>query len=291
MAGKLLILPFDHRGSLAKDLLNAGENLTRRQKQQMKNFKNIIYQGFVKTVKQYADRSGFGVLVDEEFGRDILKKADRFGVVVMMPVEASGRPGLQFDYGDKFGEQIKRVNPDYVKVLIRYNPLNCGVNRGQLKKLQQLNDFCQANNYRLVLELLVPPAGDDLNISGSEENYDKKLRLLRTQQAIKEISRKVQVDVWKLEWFSRAGWREIAKTIGPDARIIMLGRGGNKQQVKKWLADALTCKQVIGLAIGRTIFLAVLKKYHHRKLNKKQAVDQISKKFDFFVKMWQSKRK
>ena len=291
MIKKLLILPSDHRSSLARDLLKVTGKLNRRQTKQFKKLKDIIYQGFVQVVNLYDDRSSFGVLIDEEFGFDIIKKADRFGVVVAVPVEASGQPGFKFDYGEDFGKHIKKVDPDYVKVLIRYNPLNKGVNSGQLKKLKRLNDFCQENNYQMLLELLVPPAGEDINVAGSEENYDKKLRLMRTLQAIKEISKVIKVDIWKLEWFSKAGWNQISRAIDDNAQMIILGRGGNKQQVKKWLVDAAGCKKVIGFAIGRTIFLKALEDYQAKKISKNQAVDMIANNFNFFVKIWNKTRK
>lgn len=290
MRQKLLILPSDHRSSLARDLLGVTGKLTGSQKRKMMVFRDMVYRGEIKTVKQHSSLEEFGVLFDEEFGSKVIKKAKRLGVVVAVPVEASGHSELIFEYGDKFGQHIKKVNPDYVKVLIRYNPSNKSVNRKQLEKIRKLDKFCRKNNYSVMLELLVPATDNDLKKAGSQEAYDKKLRLEKSIKAIYELRENIKVEIWKLEWFSKSGWNKICKVIGEDERMIMLGRGGNKQQVKQWLIDATSCKKVIGFAIGRTIFLQSLKDYVSGKFTKRQAIDKIADNFGFFVKVWNSKR-
>ncbi len=290
MQETLLILPSDHRSSLARDLLGATGELTNDQKKKMSLFRDIVYSGEIKVVRKYSNRKDFGVLFDEEFGSKVIKKAKRFGVVVAIPVEASGKKELELDYGDDFGQHIKKMNPDYVKVLIRYNPSNKKINLRQLKILKKIDKFCRANDYKVMLELLVPATKNDLKKFGSQENYDKKLRLEKSIKAISEMREVIKVEIWKLEWFSRSGWNKVARVIGDDERMIMLGRGGNKQQVKKWLIDATSCKKVIGFAIGRTIFLQSLKDFVGKKITKRQAIDKIAGNFDFFVNIWNNKR-
>ncbi len=39
-----------------------------------------------------------------------------------MPAERSGQNMFDFQYGEDFGEHILSFDPDFTKVLVRYNP-------------------------------------------------------------------------------------------------------------------------------------------------------------------------
>ncbi len=39
-----------------------------------------------------------------------------------MPVERSGQNMFDFQYGEDFAAHIERFDPDFAKVLVRYNP-------------------------------------------------------------------------------------------------------------------------------------------------------------------------
>ena len=44
------------------------------------------------------------------------------GIKFAAPVEKSGQKIFDFEYGNSFGEKIKEVNADFVKILVRWNP-------------------------------------------------------------------------------------------------------------------------------------------------------------------------
>ncbi|NCN07329.1 DUF2090 domain-containing protein [Candidatus Falkowbacteria bacterium] len=286
MDKQLLILPFDHRSSFSKNILGISGKLNLKQKKEISDLKKIIFEGFLTVYKKYDIKDYFGILVDEEYGLSVLKQAKKNKAIVCLPVEKSGQKELKFEYGSAFGLHIKKINPDYVKVLVRYNPLNKEVNKKQLARLKTLGDFCAKNNYKIILELLVPPTEYDLKKSKTEDKYNNTLRLKRSVGAIKEIKKFLAVDTWKLEYFSQAGWRKIIRTVGKNSKIILLGRGENKAVVDGWIEDAAGFSQIVGFAIGRTIFLEELKKYHAGKITKKTAILKISNNFDYFVKLW-----
>ena len=62
--------------------------------------------------------------MDEQFGapKRIPEQAKERGLILAMPVEKSGQDEFDFDYGDQFGEHIERFDPDFSKVLVRFNP-------------------------------------------------------------------------------------------------------------------------------------------------------------------------
>ena len=59
-----------------------------------------------------------------------------------MPVEKSGQNEFDFQYGDDFGEHIEQFDPDFSKVLVRYNPDgDAEMNERQLGRLKRLADW------------------------------------------------------------------------------------------------------------------------------------------------------
>lgn len=282
----LLILPFDHRSSFSKNILGLEGKLNTKQKKEITELKKIIFDGFLLVMKKYKNKDFFGILVDEEYGSSIIKQAQKSQAIVCLPVEKSGQEILQFEYGTSYGDHIKKIKPDYVKVLVRYNPLNKSINQKQLQRLKELDKFCRNNNYQVILELLVPPTEYDLKISKNEKTYNNKLRLNRTIGAISEMKKVINVDTWKLEYFSLISWKKVIKVTGKKSKIILLGRGEDKSVVDKWIRDASKFEQIIGFAIGRTIFLDELKKYVSGKISKKTATTRIAANFDYFVKLW-----
>ena len=51
------------------------------------------------------------MLVDEQFGSDIPKRAKEEGLVLSMPVEKSGQDEFDFQYGEDFGKHIAELRP------------------------------------------------------------------------------------------------------------------------------------------------------------------------------------
>ena len=290
MEKQLFILPFDHRKSFVKDLLGCEKKPDKEQSKKISDLKQIIYEAFLKTRAGHLDKNNFGILVDWQFGSKIIKDAKKNCITTCVPVEKSGQDLFDFEYGKKFGEYIKKANPDYVKVLVRYNPENIQDNKIQLKKLKDLSVFCKKNNFKLIFELLVPPTETDLKICKNYEGYDANVRPQKTAQAIKEIVKEVDVAVWKLEGAKIEQWKGIVSCIKRGSKIIILGRAGSKTKVKKWLKDAIQFKEIIGFAVGRTIFFESLKSYLSKEISREEAIDIIAKDFNYFIKTWHIQR-
>ena len=74
-----------------------------------------------------------------------------------MPVEKSGQNEFDFQYGDEFGEHIERFDPDFSKVLVRYNPDgDAEMNTRQMERLKRLSDWLHEHDRKFLFELLVP---------------------------------------------------------------------------------------------------------------------------------------
>ncbi len=241
--------------------------------------KEMIFDAFLLSAKNKRD---FAILVDEKFGENVLLKAKKEKVKICLPVEKSGQEELKLEFGKDFGKHIKKFDPEYVNVLIRYNSLNKEINKRQLEVLSLIDNFCRENKYKVLLELLVPPTKEEASI----DNYDILLRHKKTIEAINEIKPKIKVSIWKLEGFNKKQWKSVIESLNKGSKIVLLGRGEDKSKVSKWMKDAAPYEEIIGFAIGRTIFLEPLKEYQNKKLSKEKAIEKISGNFNYFINLW-----
>ena len=176
------------------------------------------------------------MLVDEQFGGDIPAQAKQRGLVLAMPVEKSGQNEFDFQYGDQFGAHIEEFDPDFSKVLVRYNPDgDAEMNARQAGRLKQLADWLHDNDRKFLFELLVPgrPTTSSSSVGGDADRYDTELRpelMIRTIAELQDAG--VEADIWKIEGVDERGDCERivaqARTGGRDGVVcVVLGRGAS----------------------------------------------------------------
>src|SRR3954451_23482142 len=202
--GKLYILAFDHRGSFQKKMFGIEGDPTPEQTETISDAKHLIFEGMVKAVDAGVDPHASGVLVDEQFGapRNIPGDAKQRGLLLAMPVEKSGQNEFDFEYGDDFGAHIEEFDPDFSKVLVRYNPEgDAEMNARQTERLKRLADWLHEHYRKFLFELLVPAEDAQLEQAGGDEDrYDAELRPELMRRAIVQIQEfGVEVDIWKIE--------------------------------------------------------------------------------------------
>src|ERR1700678_3180443 len=152
---KLYILAFDHRGSFQKKFCGIDGEPDSEQTAMIADAKHLIFEGLQQAVAAGADASVTGVLVDEQFGGSVPAEARAQGLKLAMPAERWGQNMFDFQYGDDFPKHIETFDPDFVKVLVRYNPDgDAAENEEQLKKLKRLSDWLKANKRKFLFELL-----------------------------------------------------------------------------------------------------------------------------------------
>src|ERR671921_2019206 len=120
--GKLYILAFDHRGSFQKKMFGIEGDPTEEETKTISDAKRLIFEGMQVAVERGVDAEATGVLVDEQFGSDVPKRAKEGGLKLAMPAEKSGQNEFDFQYGDQFGDHIEKYDLLATKVLVRYNP-------------------------------------------------------------------------------------------------------------------------------------------------------------------------
>ena len=87
---RLYLLPFDHRHSYISGMCHFTPPLTAEQHAAVTASKRVIYDGFREAVAKGMPKNRAGILVDEEFGADILRDAAHHGYITAMSTETSG---------------------------------------------------------------------------------------------------------------------------------------------------------------------------------------------------------
>ncbi len=295
---RLYILSFDHRGSFKKGLMGITEEPTTQQRGRISELKAVIYDGFERACVAGAPAHCCGVLVDEEFGAAIAGSARASGFTLAMPVERSGRDEFDFEFGEDFAEHIEAFDPDFAKVLVRYNPDgDQELNHRQQERLAQLSGWLHAHDRKFLFELLVPATAAQLeHVAGDQGAYDLDLRPALVVRTIAQLQRaRVEPDIWKIEGLearqdcervvgqAQAGGRE-------DVRCVVLGRGADLARVAQWLKIAAPVDGYVGFAIGRTIWLDALSEHLDGRLDRDAAVAQIADNYRHMIDTYAAAR-
>ena len=294
--GKLYILAFDHRGSFQKKMFGIEGDPTPEQTETIADAKRLIFEGMLEAVSRGAEAGATGVLVDEQFGSDIPERARADGLKLAMPVEKSGQNEFDFEYGDDFAAHIEKFDPDFSKVLVRYNAEDdADLNKIQLERLKRLADWLHANGRKFLFELLVPATEGQLaSVDGDTDRYDAELRPGLMRQSIQAIQNAgIEVDVWKIEGVDE---REEAEMLAEETRsgegregvvCVLLGRGASTEKVEHWLRQAAPVEGFIGFAIGRSIWWDALKAFLAGSVSREAAASQIADNYLHFVRVYE----
>jgi myo-inositol catabolism protein IolC len=292
---KLYILAFDHRGSFQKKFFGIEGEPDAEQTAIIADAKHLIFEGLLQAVSAGADPSVTGVLVDEQFGSSVPAEAKEAGLKLSMPAERSGQNMFDFQYGEDFGEHISSFDPNFTKVLVRYNPDgDRAENDEQLGKLKQLSDWLKSNDRKFLFELLVPAEDAQLEtVGGDSERYDAELRPELMRRAIAEIQdADIDVDIWKIEGVDERSDCEMlvaqARTGGRNGVVcVVLGRGANDAKVDQWLTAAAPVDGFVGFAIGRSIWWDPLKAYVDGKIERSAGARKIAENYLRFVSVYE----
>ena len=289
----LYVLAFDHRGSFQKKFFGVQGEPDAQETARIADAKTLIFEGALRALDEGVDRTSAGILVDEQFGADIVRRAKADGLTFAMPVEKSGLEEFDFQYGEDFGAHIEEFGPTFSKVLVRYNPDgDREVNARQTARLKRLGDWLHEHGRLFLFELLVPATPEQIAAAGDEETWDSKERPKLMKTVIEEFQAAgVEPDIWKIEGIDA---REDCESISAAARAggrdgvacVVLGRGADDAKVDHWLRTGAGVPGYIGFAIGRSIWWEPLKAFVDGNLGREEAAKQIAANYRRFIDVY-----
>jgi 6-phosphogluconolactonase len=295
--GAMYMLPFDHRDSFEHGLFGWSGTLTPEQTAEVAAAKRVVYDALLTALEEGVPKDHAAVLVDEQFGHEVLADARARGLVTACPAEKSGQAEFELQYGDEFARHIEAMNPTYCKVLVRYNPEgDAALNRRQAARLHRLSDYLHQTHRGFLFELLVPAEPTQL-AAMSQDTYDRTRRPSLAVAAIRELQDAgVEPDIWKVEGLDR---RHDAMAIAETARrggrdhvtCIVLGRHADDARVQHWLEVAASVPAFIGFAVGRSTFWDPLEDLIASRITRADAVAAIVRDYRRWVDVWEAGRR
>lgn len=298
----LFILAMDHRASFGKTLFAVkDDNPDQAQLDAMKAAKSLIFAGLSAAAPKLTSGRA-GVLVDEQYGQAVIDEASKAASIVLaVPVEASGHDWFTLQWGSDWLDHIKRVRPDYAKVLVRDNPdFDSTARSEQLDDLAEVSEELDKINVPLIYELLVPGTEAQLaQAGGSTDVYDRDIRPDLVTQVIADNQQYgVAPTLWKVEGLETV---EAARQVAAQARsgqsrltqrpadLIVLGRDAPAERLDHWLNVASQVPEFTGFAIGRSIWEDVIRDYEASDRGDAAAArarDEIAARYLSFVTQW-----
>jgi 5-dehydro-2-deoxygluconokinase len=265
----LMALAMDHRAQL-EDLPGAtAEKLTA--------FKRLAVKAAARVAR---GRPGYGMLIDDRYGRDALFDVTAEKLWVARPIEQPGSRPLRFEFSQDVGSRLVEWPVDHcIKVLCFYHPDDgAALKADQIEHLTRAYDAARKIGRELLIEIIAGKAGplDDTTVARVlTELYDAGLK----------------PDWWKLEpQASRRAWSEIDRVIearDPFCRgVVLLGLEAPEDVLERGFAAARTARTVKGFAVGRTIFADAARAWLAGAMSDEQAIADMARRFESLTGIW-----
>jgi 5-dehydro-2-deoxygluconokinase len=271
-ADTLFALAMDHRAQLEAMADAAGTP-----RERIGAFKRLAVRAAVKVA---AGRPGFGMLLDDAYGREALFDAAKHPLWIGRPVEEPSSRPLRFEGGADIGSRlIEWPVMHTVKCLCFYHPDDPSVLKAeQGRTLVGLYDAARRLGRELLVEIIAGKHGTLAD--------DSVARVLAELYA-----RGIKPDWWKLEpQASPEAWRAIGNVIAgqdPFCRgVVMLGLEAREAELESAFRAAAGVPVVKGFAVGRTIFADAAKAWLAGEIDDRAAVDDMAGRFARLAAIW-----
>jgi myo-inositol catabolism protein IolC len=285
----------DHRSSFAKTVFGISGEPTGAELARMRDAKLVIYEAARDAVGDGLPVGRAGVLVDEHLGSDVAKQAKADGFFLAMPIEKSGTQLFEFEYGEQFAEHVQTFDPDFFKVLVRYNPADDDqVRTTQIERLARVSAWASEAGRHWLFELLVPPTSEQLVQSEDQYHFDRDVRPGLTVETISAfVAGGVHPTIWKLEGYeSSASALQVLNAVAADtthpAECIVLGRNAPMSRVEHWIDVAAPLAGFAGFAVGRSIWEEALLDLTGGRIDRGEAVRAIAARYLALIRTYES---
>lgn len=270
---QLMALAVDHRVQLEEMAGGDAQKLAR-----VPEFKVLA----VRAAAQIANgRDGFGMLIDDKYGRDALYAAGALNNFwVAKPIELPGSRPLQFEFTQDLGSRLVDWPVDHcIKVLCFFHPDDPDALRHeQIEKLRSAFDAARKIGREILVEIIAGkhgPLHDDTVARALTEIYDAGIK----------------PDWWKLEpQPNAAAWAATDAVIearDPLCRgVVLLGLDAAQDELERGFAAARSARTVKGFAVGRTIFAEAARAWLDGRMSDDEAVADMAQRFGALVDIW-----
>jgi len=274
---ELMAFAIDHRSQLEEMAAAAGASTDR-----ISAFKRLAVTA---TARVANGRHGYGMLLDDRYGKDALFEAEKLGLWIGRPVEKPGSRPLEFDGRRDLGSHLLEWPVDHcVKCLCLFHPDDDAVLRDrQIAQLLTVQEAARRVDRDLLVEIIA-----------SEQGPMNETTMARV---LEELYRSgLEPDWWKLESQpSAAAWRRIAAVVednDPWCRgIVVLGLNAPLADLRASFVAPAATPLVKGFAVGRTIFADAARAWLTGEIGDGAAINLMAGRFGELCEAWREARR
>lgn len=272
----LMALAIDHRVQFEEMADRAGADRDR-----IGAFKLLAVEAAAKVAD---GRDGFGVLLDEKYGRAALFAAGKLpDFWIGRPVELPGSRPLKFEFSQDIGSRLIEWPVDHtIKCLAFFHPDDPDAMRlEQTEKLGALYDAARSVGREVLIEI----------IAGKNGPLDEHT----VPRVLTELYHAgIKPDWWKLEpQADAAAWARIDETIAANDShcrgVVLLGLDAPAETLEAAFRATAGSQSVKGFAVGRTIFASAAEKWLAGEMDGSQAVADMAERFGALVAAWEAR--
>ncbi|RWA71928.1 5-dehydro-2-deoxygluconokinase [Mesorhizobium sp.] len=273
----LMALACDHRVQLEDVAARVGADVAR-----IPDFKVLTVKAAARVA---AGRDGYGMLIDEKYGRDAMFEFARHPFAWLgRPVELPGSRPLRFEFSQDIGSQLTDWPVDHcIKCLCFYHPDDPDALKAeQQQKLRGLFEAARKVRRELLVEIIAGKHGklDDTTIP----------------RALEELyALGIKPDWWKLEPQASANaWAKIEQVVvknDPWCRgVVLLGLEAPQDELVAAFAATSNAPIVKGFAVGRTIFINAAEQWLAGRMSDDEAIADMASRFEQLTEAWLAAR-
>ncbi len=269
----VMALAIDHRAQLEKIADDAGQP-----RERISRFKRLAVDAAARVAK---GRSGYGMLLDDKYGREALFRAADHDFWIGRPVEEPGSRPLDFEFGGSLGARlIEWPLAHTIKCLCFYHPDDAAALKArQERELLRLHDAARSLQRELLIEIIASKHGAVVDDT-----------VARVISRLYELG--IKPDWWKLEGQATdAAWRNIGAAIDagdPLCRgVMVLGLEAPEEDLGAAFSVARRHGHVKGFAVGRTIFMEPALQWFSGTIDDETATSVMAEAFERLCGLWQ----
>ena len=271
----LQVLAFDHRTQFEDSCKQHNQPTSR-----ITEFKSLVFEGFKKVATERPDLP-LALLVDPQYGADILQDSAYASYSVGAPIEQAGSYPVEWLCGEELHEHLlSRPSEWFVKVLWHYHTdLPATEKERQLIQLKRLEEICQLLDRRLMLELILPA---HLSQDGTA-----------MAAAIEEVyEAQITPFWWKIMALdTKMEWQQVTDALDrhdSEAGIIVLGKNAPLETFPAWFKTLRSTPHTCGFAIGRSIFWKPWESFISGSMAPEEIPSIIEKNYVAVLEMWEA---
>ena len=271
----LQVLAFDHRTQFEDSCKQHNQPTSR-----ITEFKSLVFEGFKKVATERPDLQ-LALLVDPQYGADILQDSAYASYSVGAPIEQAGSYPVEWLCGEELHEHLlSRPSEWFIKVLWHYHTdLPAAEKERQLIQLKRLEEICQLLDRRLMLELILPAhLSQDGNAMAAaiDEVYEAQITPFW----------------WKIMALdTKMEWQHVTAALDrhdSEAGIIVLGKNAPLETFPAWFKTLRSTPHTCGFAIGRSIFWKPWGSFISGSMAPDEIPSIIEKNYVAVLEMWEA---